>query len=182
MNVEKNKVVSIEYTLKDADGEILDSSEDTGALDYIHGCGNLIPGLERALEGKTAGDKLSVVVEPEDAYGEYNKELVIEVPRSQFDESVEIEEGMQFEAESEDGSHLVTVVEVKDDIVVVDANHPLAGEKLFFDVEIKDIRDATEDELAHGLYEDECGCGCGDHDHGGCGDGCGGSCGCGCGH
>ncbi|HIW36112.1 MAG TPA: peptidylprolyl isomerase [Candidatus Treponema faecavium] len=176
MKIEKNKVVSIEYVLKDADGEILDSSEDMGALEYIHGRGDLIAGLERELEGKAAGEKLSVVVEPADAYGEYNRELVVEVPRSQFDDSVDIEAGMQFEAESAEGSHLVTVVDVKDGVVVVDANHPLAGEKLFFDVEIKDVRDATEEELNRGLHDE--GCGCGGHE---CGEGCGGGC-CGCGH
>lgn len=181
MTISKDKKVSIKYILKDAEGEIIDSSEDTEPLEYIHGNGHLIPGLEAALEGKSAGEKLSVAVAPEDAYGEREEELVFPVPRSNFD-GTEIEVGMQFEAASPEGSHVVTVVEVDDENVTVDANHPLAGETLYFDVEIVDVREATPEEL-EALNQPSCGCGCGGDDDddcdcgsGGCGCGCGGGC------
>lgn len=181
MTISKDKKVSIKYILKDAEGEIIDSSEDTEPLEYIHGNGHLIPGLEAALEGKSAGEKLSVAVAPEDAYGKREEELVFPVPRSNFD-GTEIEVGMQFEAASSEGSHVVTVVEVDDEQVTVDANHPLAGETLYFDVEIIDVRDATPEEL-ESFNQPSCGCGCGgdedddcDCGSGGCGCGCGGGC------
>ena len=177
MTISKDKKVSIKYILKDAEGEIIDSSEDTEPLEYIHGNGHLIPGLEAALEGKSAGEKLSVAVAPEDAYGEREEELVFPVPRSNFD-GTEIEVGMQFEAASSEGSHVVTVVEVNDEQVTVDANHPLAGETLYFDVEIVDVRDATPEEL-ESLNQPSCGCGCGGDDDDDCDCGSGG-CGCGC--
>lgn len=182
MTIAKDKMVSIEYTLKNAAGEILDSSEDAGPLDYLHGRGDLIAGLESALEGKSAGDAFAVEIEPADAYGEKSPEMIFDVPKSQFD-GADIEVGMQFEASSPAGSHVVTVVEITDENVKVDANHPLAGEKLFFDIKVVEVREATAEELA----DDGCGCGCGcghddddyEDDHHGCGSGCG-SCGCGC--
>lgn len=186
MIIGKNKVVSIEYTLKDSTGEVVDSSEGHAPLDYIHGAQNIIPGLEKELEGKKAGDKLSVVVEPADGYGEYSKDLVIEVSKEQFPADAEIEEGMQFEADSETGGRLVTVVAVSDKTITIDANHPLAGEKLFFDVTVAAVREATDEEIAKGLFAHSS-CGCGDDDDCDCGDddcgcssgGCGsGGCGC----
>lgn len=182
MTISKDKMVSIEYTLKNSAGEIIDSSQDAGPLDYIHGRGDLIAGLEAALEGKVAGDAFAVEIEAADAYGERNEEAVFDVPKSQFD-GADIEVGMQFEASSPDGSHIVTVVEITDEAVKVDANHPLAGEKLFFDIKVVEVREATAEELAGGGCG--CGCGCGDDDDyydeggGGCGGGCSG-CGCGC--
>lgn len=177
MTVTKDKVVSIEYTLKDESGEILDSSTELGPLEYLHGNGNLIVGLEKALEGKKAGDEVSVTVEPAEAYGEYSDELLIKVPKTHFDADTEIEVGMQFEAGAPDGGRIVTVTEINGDEVTIDANHPLAGEKLFFEVKVISVRDATPDELANGL-DQGCGCGgdCGcDDDDGSCG--CGGGCG-----
>ncbi len=169
MIIENGKVVSIEYTLKDSSGEILDSTEGVGPLDYIHGMQNLIPGLEKELTGKSVGDSFSVEVQPKDAYGEYVDDLVMEVPRTNFPSDVNIEVGMQFTADGATGSPTVTVVEINGDKIKIDANHPLAGEKLFFDIKIADIREATEDELKYGLYNLGGGCG-----------GCGGSCdGCG---
>ncbi len=180
MTISKDKVVSIEYSLKNDAGELLDSSEGTGPLEYIQGHNNIIPGLEKALEGKTAGDKISVVVAPADGYGEHHDDLVIEVDKSQFQADGEIEEGMQFEAESENGSHIVVVTKVTDSKVTVDANHPLAGENLHFDVTVADVRDATEQELEEGL---DYGCGCeGDCDSDECGSGGCGTGGCSCGH
>lgn len=182
MTISKDKMVSIEYTLKNSAGEIIDSSQDAGPLDYIHGRGDLIAGLEAALEGKVAGDAFAVEIEAADAYGERNEEAVFDVPKSQFD-GADIEVGMQFEASSPEGSHIVTVVKITDENVTVDANHPLAGEKLFFDIKVVEVREATAEELAGGGCG--CGCGCGDDDDyydeggGGCGGGCSG-CGCGC--
>ncbi len=175
MVVEKDKVVSIEYTLKNSSDEIIDTSSDSSPLEYVHGRGMLITGLERELEGRKTGDELSVVIEPKDAYGERREDLIFDVDKSQFEDGVTIEEGMQFEAAVPGGSQVVTVVKVLSDKVTIDANHPLAGEKLFFDVKIVDIREATEDDLNEG-------CGCGGScasgcSSGGCG-GCGGGCNC----
>ncbi|MGL4987262.1 MAG: FKBP-type peptidyl-prolyl cis-trans isomerase [Treponemataceae bacterium] len=198
MIIEKNKVVTLEYTLTDEKNEILDSSKDLGALDYLHGYKNIICGLENALEGKKVGDAFKVEVAPEDGYGLVQEELIIEVPRTQFDSETKIEVGMQFEAQNETGGQVVTVVDVTDETIKVDANHPLAGEKLFFDVEVTNIRDATEKEIADRDIENDysCGCsnggGCGgegeghhhhghDHGEGGCcggGEGKSGGCGC----
>ncbi len=172
MIISNDKVVSITYTLKDAEGEILDSSDVAGPLEYIHGHRNLIPGLERELTGKKAGDSFSVTIKPKDAYGDYSKDLVVSVSKNQFPNDVKIEEGMQFEAGDETGHRLVTVVEVNGDEITIDANHPLAGETLFFDVSVVDVREASDEELRAGLF-DGCGCGshaCGDH---GCDSGCG---------
>ncbi len=149
MTVTKDKVVSIEYTLKDSEGNIIDASNGN-PLAYLHGHGQIIPGLETALEGKNVGDKLTVTVAAADAYGERVEQLVQEVPRQLFQGVDNIEVGMRFEAQSEQGVHSVEVTKVDGDTITVDGNHPLAGKALTFDVEIKDIRDATEEELAHG--------------------------------
>lgn len=180
MVVEKDKVITIDYTLKDSDGETIDSSEESEPLVYLHGNGNLIPGLEKQLQGKKEGEKLSCVIRPEDAYGEYDEDLVFTVQKSSFQDPDKIEEGMQFEAHGEDGARVVTVVAVQGEEVTVDANHPLAGEDLHFDVKVVGIRDATAEELTHGHVhsldgceddcDDDCGCDCGDE--GGCDCGC----------
>lgn len=150
MQVSENKVVSIHYVLKNSAGEVIDSSVGRAPLSYLHGMGHIIPGLERALEGKTAGDHVDVSITPEEAYGERNEALIQAVPRSAFEGVEEIEPGMQFRAETPAGSQILTILEVQDDQVIVDGNHPLAGETLYFSVEITDIREATEEELAHG--------------------------------
>jgi len=144
-------VVAIHYTLTDDDGETLDSSAGRDPLMYLHGASNIIPGLESALTGKDVGDKVEVTVEPADAYGEIDGELVQSVPRDAFDGIEQIEPGMQFEARSpEGGSQVVVVKEVADDAVVIDGNHPLAGQTLHFDVSVEEVREATEEEVAHG--------------------------------
>lgn len=147
MTISTNKVVKIHYTLTGDDGKVIDSSDGKEPLEYMHGYGNLIPGLERELEGKSAGDKLHADIAPRDAYGEYDEKLVAEVPRSQFDVSMPIEVGQQFQAETATGMAVVTVTKVTDDKITVDANHELAGKTLHFDVEIVDIRDAFPEEL-----------------------------------
>jgi FKBP-type peptidyl-prolyl cis-trans isomerase SlyD len=144
-------VVSIHYTLTDDDGETLDSSAGRDPLMYLHGASNIIPGLESALTGKDVGDKVQVTVEPADAYGEVDAELVQRVPREAFEGIEQIEPGMQFEARSpEGGSQVVVVKEVADDGVVIDGNHPLAGQTLHFDVSVEEVRAATDEEVAHG--------------------------------
>lgn len=148
--IANDTVVSFNYTLTNDKGEVLDKSDGT-PLAYLHGHHNIIPGLENALLGKTVGDKLTVTVEPADAYGEYMAEAVQEVPRANFQGVDNIAAGMQFQTQTEDGHvMLVTVKEVSDDSVIVDGNHPLAGVTLTFDVEITDVRSATADEIAHG--------------------------------
>ena len=150
MQVADNMAVSIHYTLTNDAGETLDSSIGGDALVYLHGKGNIIPGLEKALTGKSAGDKLNVAVAPKDAYGEYNQEMVQVIPRKMFEGIDSVEVGMQFHADVSSGPGIVTVIKVEGDDITIDGNHPLAGEALNFDVEITDVRAATEDELAHG--------------------------------
>ncbi len=181
MTIAKDKVVSINYTLKDSDGNVIDSSKDSNPLQYIHGNNQLIPGLETQLEGKEKGTKINAVVEPADAYGEYNEKLIIEVPRKQFDSSSPIEEGMKFQADTPMGPQIVTVKKVSEDTITIDGNHELAGKTLYFDVEIMDIRDATAEELAPQQGGcSSCGGSCGG-DSCGCGDGgCSSEGGCGC--
>lgn len=147
--IAKDQVVSFHYTLTDEQGNVIDKS-DGQPLVYLHGANNIIPGLENALVGKATGDKLTVSVEPAEGYGEYQAELVQEVPRQMFQGVDQIQAGMQFQAQTEDGVQIVTVKDVTDDIVIVDGNHPLAGQTLNFDVEVVEIRPATTDELAHG--------------------------------
>lgn len=149
--IANDTVISFNYTLTNEQGEVLDKSQEGQPLVYLHGHGNIIPGLETQLTGKSAGDKLVVTVAPEEAYGEYIAEAVQEVPRANFQGVDNIEAGMQFQTQTEDGHvMLVTVKEVSDDVVVVDGNHPLAGETLTFDVEIVEVRAASADEIAHG--------------------------------
>lgn len=178
MKIAKDTVVKIHYTLHDAEGNQLDSSEGKDPLQYIHGKGMLISGLEAMLEGKEPGAKFKAVIEPKDAYGEYNEKMVVEVPRNQFEADTPVEVGMQFQASTEDGQVcIVRVIEVSDDKVKVDANHELAGKQLTFDVEVVDVREATEEELS-GMGCGGCGGDCGGDCSGGCGGNCDGDCEC----
>lgn len=145
------KVVSIHYTLKDDDGDVVDSSSGGEPLDYLHGAGNIVPGLEAAMIGRGIGDKFKVTVAPADGYGEVVGGGPRVVPRSAFPDEVELEEGMQFFVRGPDGEPFpVWVAGVKGDEVLIDANHPLAGENLNFEVEVVGIRDATKEEVEHG--------------------------------
>jgi FKBP-type peptidyl-prolyl cis-trans isomerase SlyD len=148
MKIVQDKVAEIEYVLK-VDGEIVDQSEAGDPLVYLHGHNNIIPGLEDALEGHQAGDHLTVTVSPEDGYGERDDENVQVLPRADFDDDVEV--GASYFAQSDDGSvNPFTVVSVSGDDVTVDFNPPLAGQTLNFEVTVKDVRDATAEELEHG--------------------------------
>jgi FKBP-type peptidyl-prolyl cis-trans isomerase SlyD len=180
MVIEKDRVVSIAYVLKDDSGEILDQSVQNEPLIYVHGNGSLIPGLERELEGKTAGDEINAVIKPEDAYGIREDALVAKVPKANFEGAGEIAVGMQFEARDPHGSHVVTVTEVSGDTVTVDANHPLAGATLHFAVKVEEVREASPEELEAVQHPHSCDCGC----DGNCDDEeAEGACGCGsCGH
>lgn len=150
MQVGKNKVVSMDYTLTNNAGEVIDTSQGRAPLSYLHGSGNIIPGLENALEGKAVGDAVKVKVAPEQAYGARHESQVQDVPRSAFKGINDIKPGMQFQAQGLQGPRVVTVVSVSDEAVKVDANHPLAGVELNFDVKITDIREATTEEVQHG--------------------------------
>ena len=148
--VAKDKVVSIDYTLTGTGGEVIDSSQGGEPLTYLHGAGNIIPGLEQALEGKSAGEEVNTTVAPDQGYGQKNPGLIQPVPRSQFPGVADIKVGMQFQAQTNHGPRVVTVVDLNDDTVTVDANHPLAGETLTFAVRVVEVRDATQQELDHG--------------------------------
>lgn len=150
MQIESNSVVTLHYTLKDNDGNIIDQSDD-GSFLYLHGAMNIIPGLENALTGKAAGDEISVKVSPEEGYGAKDPERIQEVPKEMFENSDEIAVGTQFHAQSPDGGAIVvTVTEVKEDAVVIDGNHALAGVDLNFDVKVVEVRAASEEEISHG--------------------------------
>lgn len=165
MKIAENCIVSIHYRLTDDEGEELDSSSDGDPLVYLHGADNIIPGLEDALEGRGAGDQLEVVVQPEDAYGPVDPELVQAVPRSSFKGVDKLEPGMQFQMKDPEGQvQVVTVQEVKGQEVTIDANHPLAGQVLHFAITVEAVRAATAEEIDHGHVHDGHGHGHG-HDH-----------------
>jgi FKBP-type peptidyl-prolyl cis-trans isomerase SlyD len=148
--VAKDKVVSFEYTLKDSAGSVLESSEGGAPLAYLHGADNIIPALEDALDGKSAGDRLTAVIEPEDAYGLRDESLVSQVPRRQMSGIADLEVGLEIEAQTPDGPRIVCVTGIDEETVTIDANHPLAGETLHFDVAVVEVRSATIEELEHG--------------------------------
>lgn len=150
MQIAANAVVSIHYTLTNTAGEQLDSSAGQEPLAYLHGANNIIPGLENALAGKAVGDKLSVTVDPEEGYGQVREELIQDVDRANFEGIDVVEPGMQFMAQTPWGQQPVTVIKVQDDVVTLDGNHPLAGQTLNFEVEVVEVREASEEELEHG--------------------------------
>lgn len=150
MQISKNSVVTINYTLKNDQGETLDESHDSSFL-YMHGAGGIIPGLEGQLEGKSAGDEFSAHIEPADGYGERDDSMVQVVPRDMFDKEHPIDVGIQFHAEGPEGETLtVTVTKIDGDDITVDGNHPLAGIALNFDIKIVEIREASAEEIEHG--------------------------------
>lgn len=159
MQIAPRCVAYFHYTLTNDAGEVLDSSEGREPLAYLHGAGNIIPGLERAMEGHEAGDAFSVDVEPEDGYGPRVPALVQQVPRNQFPE-MDLEPGMRFSTESNRGPMTVVITEVAEDLVTVDGNHPLAGERLHFAIEVAEVREATTEEVLHGHVH-----GADGHDH-----------------
>ncbi|HEY5240887.1 MAG TPA: peptidylprolyl isomerase [Polyangiaceae bacterium] len=174
LTIQPNLHVILDYELKGDDGELLDASEGEGGepIRYVHGYGMLVPGLEAALVGLHAGDEREVVVPAEAGYGERDETLVLEIERSEFPDPAAVEEGDEFVAESPDGDEIaMNVIEVKGDLVIVDANHPLAGETLHYKVKVREVRPATEEEVERAAadldeaHEHVHGPDC-DHDHG----------------
>lgn len=151
MQITKNKVAAIHYTLTDNDGKTIDSSQGKDPLYYIQGVGNLIAGMEEGLEGKSKGDKLQIKVAPEKGYGKVDPALIQDVPMKAFG-GQEVKQGMKFQTSQ---GQVLTVKEVKTETVTVDANHPLAGVELNFDVEVMEVREATKEELDHGHVHGE---------------------------
>jgi FKBP-type peptidyl-prolyl cis-trans isomerase SlyD len=170
MRVAKDKAVTVNYTLKDENGEVMESSKERTPLTYVHGAG-MIKGFETALEGKSPKDAFTFTVKPEDAYGERRSELLFHVKKEQLQGIPKIEVGMPLRVRTADGAMVATIAQIEDDKVLLDGNHPLAGRSLTFDVEVLDVRDATAEELAEAHAEEGCGCGstCGPT----CGEGCG---------
>ncbi len=150
MQIAANKVATIAYTLKDGDGALIDQAGKDQPFAFIQGIGNIIPGLENALEGKAAGDQISVSIEPEQGYGERDDNLMQTLSKEMFEGVDEISPGMQFHAQTNQGMSVVTVTQVEEDQVTIDGNHPLAGVTLNFDVEVIEVRDATDEEQEHG--------------------------------
>ena len=160
MSITRDSVVSIHYTLKNDSGEVIDSSAGGEPLAYLHGHGNLIPGLERELTGKNPGDKLQVTVPAAEGYGEYDPQLVQRVPRRALKGIADVRVGMRLQAHTPQGPRALTVTQLNGDMVTLDGNHPLAGKNLNFEVEVAAVRGATEEELAHGHVH-----GAGGHHH-----------------
>ena len=161
MKITADKVITLNYILKDDEGVVIDQSSDA-SFAYLHGHNNIIPGLENALTDKEKGDSFNLVIEPKDAYGEYNAAITQVIPRESFGDA-ELEVGMQFHAESDVGQPvLITISEINGDDITIDGNPPLAGVTLHYDVDIMDVRDATAEELSHGHVHSAGGCG---HDH-----------------
>lgn len=151
MNIDNNKVVSFHYTLKNDQGEEIESSrERENAMVYLHGAGNIIPGLEKAMQGKEAGDQFEVTLGPAEAYGERNESAIQRVSAKHFGEGRRLKPGQLVVLNTQQGPRQVTVLKVGRFNVDVDANHPLAGQSLTFNVEVTDVRDATEEEASHG--------------------------------
>jgi FKBP-type peptidyl-prolyl cis-trans isomerase SlyD len=160
MQIADRCVASFNYTLTNDAGEVLDSSEGREPLVYLHGKGNIVPGLEKEMTGKKAGDKFKVEVSPEEGYGVHNPGLVQEVPRDAFRGVNDLQPGMQFRAESDRGPMSVVITAIEGDKVTVDGNHPLAGATLHFAIEITEVREASVEEVLHGHVH-----GAGGHHH-----------------
>jgi len=161
MQIANNSIVCIEYTLRDDEGNVLDTSEGREALSYLHGAGNIILGLENALSGKKTGEELSVKISPDEGYGQRNEQLTQVVSRDIFESVENIEVGMQFQGETPDKQPMIiTITDIEGENITIDGNHPLAGVNLNFDIKVVDVRDATAEEIEHGHVH-----GAGGHDH-----------------
>jgi FKBP-type peptidyl-prolyl cis-trans isomerase SlyD len=168
MKISEHKAVTVEYTLSDDAGTVLDTSKGREPLSYIHGTGGIIPGFEAALEGKSTADHVSFTLAPVEGYGERNDELIFSLPRERFSEIDDLREGLQFAVNGPQGGMVMTVVSVGENEVTLDGNHPLAGCNLHFEVEVLEVRDASEEEIAETLKETGCGCMGGSPPEGGC--------------
>ena len=155
MTISDNKVVHMHYELKNDKGVVLDSSKGREPLAYIQGHGNIIPGLEKEMSGKSKGDKIKATIAPIDAYGEVDQQRIFKVGKNQFQGDGELQPGMQIQAQMGERMEIGTVENVEDEEVTLNFNHPLAGETLHFDVEVMEVRDATAEELDHGHVHGE---------------------------
>jgi len=160
MQITRNSVAAFHYTLTDDQGQVIDSSAGRDPLAYLHGSGQIVPGLEKQMEGRSAGDKFSAEVAPEEGYGVHHPELMQEVPREAFQGVEDIRPGMQFQGRGPQGEINVTVTRVENEKVLIDGNHPLAGKTLHFAIEVADVREASAEELQHGHVH-----GAGGHHH-----------------
>ena len=149
MQIKDNCVVAMHYTLTNDQGQVLDSSEGREPLKFLQGAHNIIIGLEKAMDGKQVGDSFEVSIEPEEAYGVRHEQMIQKVPKSAFQGVDNIEVGMSFQAQTEHGPVPVKITEVTGDVVTVDGNHELAGERLHFKVSIEEVREATKEEMEH---------------------------------
>jgi FKBP-type peptidyl-prolyl cis-trans isomerase SlyD len=150
MKISDQSVVSFHFTLKNDEGEVLDSSAGNDPLTYLHGAGNIIPGLENALVDKKVGDKFDVTLTPEQGYGARDEKLLQKIPKNQFPDPDKLQEGMQFQINGPQGPLVLTVLEVTENDVVVDGNPELAGQTLHFNIEVSEVRAASAEELEHG--------------------------------
>lgn len=148
--IEENKVVKIDYTVKDEEGQLIDTSEGKDPLAYLHGAGNIIPGLEKALEGRSEGEEFAVQIQPDDAYGQRNEALIQVVERGVFQGVEQLDVGMVFNAQGPQGNIQVTIIAIEGDEVTIDGNHPLAGVQLQFEGVVREVREATAEEIEHG--------------------------------
>ena len=165
MNIADKMYVAIDYTLTLESGQEIDKSPEGQPLGFITGTGQIIPGLEKALMGRAAGDSAKLVIEPEEAYGPVKDDLFQEIPKSQFPTDVEIKPGMAFEAQGPQGPFMITITKVNDnDTVTVDLNHPMAGKQLHFDVNVIEVREPGAEELAQAAAMASSGCACGSDD------------------
>ena len=176
MNIADKMYVAIDYTLTLESGQEIDKSPEGQPLGFITGTGQIIPGLEKALMGRIAGDSAKLVIEPEEAYGPLKDDLFQDIPKSQFPNDVDIKPGMAFEAQGPQGPFMITITTVNDnDTVTVDLNHPMAGKQLHFDVKVTEVRQPTAEELAQVAAmanSGGCACGSGSGEADACGSGC----------
>ena len=150
MKIEEGKVIFLNFVLTDQDGEVIEDTKEVGDFAYIHGMGDFIPKVEELLEGKTKGYETKFTLSPEEGYGEYSEELLYEMPKSNFEGFEDIYEGLDFQAETDEGVIPLTIIEINDDVIIADGNHPFAGKTITFDLKVADVREATEEELEHG--------------------------------
>ncbi|MGL4628711.1 FKBP-type peptidyl-prolyl cis-trans isomerase [Cetobacterium sp.] len=152
MKIEEGKVVTLEFKVYDKNnGELLEDTQDVGPFFYIHGFGNFVPAIEEALEGKEKGHTATIELTPEEGYGEYDEELIIEMDKSEFVEFDDLYEGLDFIADMDDDTEQSFIItKIEDEVVTADGNHPFAGKNLKFDVTVSDVREATEEEIEHG--------------------------------
>lgn len=155
MKIEEGKAVFLHFVLTDQDGQVLEDTKEVGEFAYIHGMGDFIPKVEEVLEGKAKGYETKFTLSPEDGYGEYSEGLLYEMDKSDFEGFDDIYEGLDFQGETEDGVIPLSILEVKEDTIIADGNHPFAGKTITFELSVSNVREATEEEVAHGYVQED---------------------------